>query len=136
MVNVLTNTAIAAEFNTMEHLGLSADSLQSTTDIVKGQKRTVTLCFTAEETCTFVKESEVVIEQMSEYTVCDASIRAQKKSTVQRKKLCRRVKEYHWNVGLAYKICVHRGDSPRNLLQSRSSSQLLIVFDIQGPHVL
>lgn len=60
LTEFLTNTAIAAQMNILERMGLTEAKLKRLIDIVNVENRSVTVCFEAEDSCTFLKEQMVV----------------------------------------------------------------------------
>jgi hypothetical protein len=59
LAEFLTNTAVAAQMNALERLGLTPELLQTVSGWVHNDNKSVTLRFQAQDTCTFLKEQQV-----------------------------------------------------------------------------
>jgi hypothetical protein len=128
LANTLTNTAIIAQINVLDRLGLTKDVIQ-TLDSTKA----TTLRFQASDSCEFVKEQVVdvpiptALQTTEETTTTGSFVGKTKKSTV--KEVVNRVKEFHWNVHVNWEISVYSGTNldQRLVLDSRTSTTTLIV---------
>ncbi len=73
LAEFVTNCALAAQFNVLELLGLSDAGIKRLKEWSK--QRTVTLRFTAEERCTYLREETRKVESGDEYvTEVDSSV--------------------------------------------------------------
>ena len=129
----LVNTAIAAQVNLFERMGLTEEKLRALRDIVMQDKRTVTLRFEAEDTCTFLKEQKVNVVTNEGSVVVETTkssfVGARTTTESNKHKISRTVREYHWEVGVTYKIFCYAGNNPTNSpieLQSRTSSTVVV----------
>jgi hypothetical protein len=133
---LLTNTALAAYMNVFELMGVTADHLETMAKWVHEDKKTVTMRFQATQSCNFLHEKEVkVVTHEGEVTqVKEESGRLfgiSSKTTSVKSKISTKVREYHWSIGLSYKLVIFCGVSPDDestiALQSRESSTTLII---------
>jgi len=133
LAEFLTNTSIAAQINILERMGLSEAKLKRLIEIVQVEKRTVTLCFESEDSCTFLKEQMVdVVQHESEHNIekkaaASSSIfyssTAQKKETTNIKhQVVQKVREYHWKVTSQYRVYCYDINDP---LKNHNSIDLL-----------
>ncbi|KAG7346198.1 hypothetical protein IV203_005266 [Nitzschia inconspicua] len=128
LANTLTNTAIIAQMNVLDRLGLTNDILKKI-DFTKA----TTLRFQAFDSCEFIKEQVVDVPvstafQTTEETTTTGSFPGNtKNSTVQ--EVVNRVKEFHWKVDVKWEISIYSGTNIENriVLDSRGSSATLIV---------
>eukprot|EP00545_Synedropsis_sp_CCMP1620_P000355 CAMPEP_0119005492 /NCGR_PEP_ID=MMETSP1176-20130426/1748_1 /TAXON_ID=265551 /ORGANISM="Synedropsis recta cf, Strain CCMP1620" /LENGTH=988 /DNA_ID=CAMNT_0006957305 /DNA_START=85 /DNA_END=3051 /DNA_ORIENTATION=+ len=139
LAEFLTNTTIAAQMNILERLGLTEDKLKRLYDMVHVDKRSVTISFEAEDTCTFLKEQLVdVVSHNVEHVVesaktssgglFGASSSSQKSQSVKHK-VIQKVREHHWKVGTQYRIICYAGNDPDKKyvdLLSRASSTTIV----------
>ena len=145
LAEFLTNTGIAAKMNAFGRLGLDADKLQQVVEWVHQDKQSVTLRMEATDTCQFLKEHTVELpmgqHQMTrEVETTSGSLfgmgTASKTETI-KTKVATRVKEYHWKVGVQYRLVVFRGNDPAGTaleLQSRAASTVLVTSGGQQTH--
>lgn len=136
LAEFLTNTTIAAEMNIFERMGLSEGKLSHLYNVVKADKRTVTICFQAEDSCTFQKEQVVdVVSHNAEYateTTKKSSGMFGGSSTQSKSvqhKVIKKVHEFHWKVSASYRIFFYAGNDPDKDavdLLSRTSSTTIV----------
>jgi hypothetical protein len=118
--------------------GTSVESLNdpSVTDKTKSPQ-TVTLRFIAEDTCTLFKEEEQMMVQDGDTEVVTTTkttnngmfgTKEKKREDTTSTKVILRVKEYHWKVGLRYKVIVFPGTAVDQaiVLQQRTSEAILV----------
>ena len=123
----MTNTAIIAQMNCLERMGLDVNQLKAF------KSKPTTLRFKASETCSFLKEQGVEVpmessEQTSEDTQTTGAFFANsRKSTI--KKIVKHVKEYHWNVDITWEISIFTGadTEKRIVLNDRTSSMIVVI---------
>jgi hypothetical protein len=146
LAEFLTNTTIAAQMNFMERMGLSKDKLRRLYDMVHVDKRFVTICFEAEDTCSFLKEHQVdVVKHDVEHVVekskttsggmfagSSSRNRENLKLTVNQK-----VSEYHWKIASQYRIFCYAGNDPEKdyveLLSRASSTNIVTTGSKEAP---
>ena len=133
LAELLVNTGIAAQVNIFERMDLTQEKIRSLRDIVVKDKRTVTLRFEAEHSCSFLKEEKVqVVTNETAVTVesTRSSLVGERTTTETSKhKITRTVREYHWEVGMTYKVFCYAGSNPADSpieLRSRSSSTTVV----------
>ncbi|KAG7365189.1 hypothetical protein IV203_038392 [Nitzschia inconspicua] len=127
LANTLTNTAIIAQMNVLDRLGLTNDILKKI-DFTKA----TTLRFQAFDSCEFIKEQVVDVpvstafQTTEETTTTGSFLGNTKNSTVQ--EVVNRVKEFHWKVDVKWEISIYSGTNIENriVLDSRGSSATLI----------
>lgn len=61
LADIMTNTAIASYINILERFGLGESKLRQLCRVVHQDKRSVTLRFATEDSCSFLKEKDVKI---------------------------------------------------------------------------
>ncbi|KAG7361034.1 hypothetical protein IV203_036134 [Nitzschia inconspicua] len=128
LANTLTNTAIIAQMNVLDCLGLT-DHILKKIDFTKP----TTLRFQAIDSCEFIKKQVVdvpaptALHTTEETTTTGSFLGNTKKSTV--REVVNRVREFHWKVDVKWEISVYSGTNVDNriVLDSRSSSTTLIV---------
>jgi len=134
LANFMTNTAIASYINVLERMGLGAEKLQKLCDAVHQEKRSVTLRFAAEDSCVFLLEKDVNVlshdtEHVVKSTTETSGVLGGTKTQTVSSKVERKVREYHWDVGVTYKLFCFVGNDPEKdpiLLEERSSSTTII----------
>ena len=143
LAELLTNTAISAQLNVMERMGLTGDTLKALQQLV--QKRTVTLRLEMSDTCQFLKEQSVNVATPQNERVSTVETTSQGSSffggtTTTKEEVKVRVKtvvkEYHWRVGVTYRIFAYVGNEPNANpleLQSRSSSTVIVLTGQKTP---
>eukprot|EP00548_Thalassiothrix_antarctica_P002812 CAMPEP_0194134468 /NCGR_PEP_ID=MMETSP0152-20130528/4546_1 /TAXON_ID=1049557 /ORGANISM="Thalassiothrix antarctica, Strain L6-D1" /LENGTH=1063 /DNA_ID=CAMNT_0038830223 /DNA_START=66 /DNA_END=3257 /DNA_ORIENTATION=+ len=133
LVEFLTNTAIAAQINILERMGLSETKLKRLIEIVQNENRTITLCFEAEDSCMFLKEQMVDVIQhesgmeSSKTTTTGASSlfygsSSSQQQTNMRQQVVQKVREYHWKVTCQYRVYCYDVNDP---LKNHNSIDLL-----------
>ena len=139
VVDFCTNTAVAATMNALEKLGLQSSEWKQAMEWVQN-KKSVTLRFEANDTCEFFKEQSVEVPMGPEYekttTTTPASASGSNSSffgsaskiKTEKVKVTQQVKEYHWKVGIAWKILLFPGTSVDTalVLDSRESSTMIV----------
>ena len=105
----ITNTTIAAQANLFDRMGLTEDKLVRLQKIVALDKRSVTVRFEAEDTCTFLKKQHVDVVMREGSVVVETSKpsllgRTKNKSESSKYTVKTSVREYHWKIGVGYKI--------------------------------
>ena len=143
LVELMTNTAISAQMNVMERMGLTGDTLKALQQLV--QKRTVTLRLEMSDTCQFLKEQSVNVATPQRELTTTVETTSQGSSffggaTTTKEEVKVRVnttvKEYHWRVGVTYRIFAYAGNEPDTKpleLQSRSSSTVIVLTGQKTP---
>eukprot|EP00565_Helicotheca_tamesis_P000503 CAMPEP_0185726428 /NCGR_PEP_ID=MMETSP1171-20130828/2414_1 /TAXON_ID=374046 /ORGANISM="Helicotheca tamensis, Strain CCMP826" /LENGTH=970 /DNA_ID=CAMNT_0028394785 /DNA_START=84 /DNA_END=2996 /DNA_ORIENTATION=- len=137
LAEFLTNTAMAAQANVLERLGMNDESLRKLHSFVSKDKRSVTLRFIASETCEFSKEEVVKVESKHEFvtetekTETNAEDDKNEKTmkTTTRHKVITNVTEYHWKVCMNYSLFAFAGNDPddsKTILQSREASHVIV----------
>ena len=113
----LTNSALAAQINVLERMGIDAENLRRLKEM--SATRSVTLRFQSKETCAFAKEVEAEQESSRQY-VKETEHRGEKETTTH--KVITKITEYHWSFGLEYQLYAFSGNEPddRVDLQSRT----------------
>jgi hypothetical protein len=127
LANMLTNTAIIAQMNALERIGLTAEVLRS----IDTSKPT-TLRFQASDSCSFLKEQIVSVPMPHQVaTVEDTNTTGSffgstKKSTITQ--VTHKVKEFHWKVEVEWQVFLFSGTNleDKKVLQSRSSSAIIV----------
>eukprot|EP00957_Ditylum_brightwellii_P134843 10281051-Ditylum_brightwellii.AAC.1 len=122
---------MAAQANALERLGMDNENFQKLHSLSAKEKRSVTLRFTSEESCDFVKEQTVDVESKREFITeieegeITESGKEKKTKTTSRHKVVTKVKEYHWKVSVTYSLFAFAGNDPESgkiVLQSREAS--------------
>ena len=131
----MTNTAMSALMTVLERMGLTKNALTTLQQWVQVEKRTVTLRMEFRDTCQFFKEQNVnvhdgerTIETSTQKSSRSFGVRATKQEET-KFRVTTVVKEYHWKVGIAYKVHIYAGNDLNTStidLQSRSSSTIII----------
>jgi hypothetical protein len=138
LAEFLTNTTIAAQMNFMERMGLSEDKLRRLYNMVHVDKRSVTICFEAEDTCSFLKEQQMDVAKHGVEHVVETSkttsgamfggSSSQKRENLKHK-VIQKVSEYHWKIAAQYRIfCYARNDPDKDYVEllSRTSSTNIV----------
>lgn len=148
LINVLVASTTAFDLQPQQQQqilawvhGTSVESLNdpSVTDKTK-TPQTVTLRFIAEDTCTLFKEEEQMVVQDGDAEVVTTQTtkttnngmlfgaKEKKREDTTSTKVILRVKEYHWKVGLRYKVIVFPGTSVDQaiVLQQRTTEAILV----------
>jgi hypothetical protein len=149
LAEFLTNTTIAAQINIMERMGLSEEKLRRLHDMVHVDKRSVTICFEAHDTCSFLKEQHVDVVKHNMERVVDVSktttpgfmfggTTSQKTENVMHKvKVIQKVSEYHWKIAAQYRIFCYAGNDPDKdyveLLSRTSSTNIVTTGSKEAP---
>jgi hypothetical protein len=108
LADIMTNTAIASYINVLERFGLEESKLRQLCRVVHQNKRSVTLRFAMEDSCSFLKEEDVKVSTHGEVQhVVEATEttpgsilglkRSQKQTTV-RSKLSKKVRGMSFGV--------------------------------------
>ena len=134
LANFMTNTAIASYINVLERMGLDESKLQKLCQAVHEEHRSVTLRFAAEDSCAFLSEKDVTIlsqdkEHVMESTETTGNLFGSSKTQTVKSKVSKKVREYHWKVGVSFKLFCFVGNDPEKdpiVLQTRSSSTAII----------
>ncbi len=126
----LANSALAAQVNVLERMGIDAEKLQRLKEM--SLKHAVTLRFESKETCTFAREVEV--EQESSHQVVKEREHCGDKETTSHKVITK-ITELHWTFGLEYQLYAFNGNEPddRVDLQSRTSKCELVTTGHKRP---
>jgi len=131
LAEFLTNSAIAAQVNAYERMGIDEEKLSKLANYVHNEKRAVTLRFALEENCTFLEEKTVEIEIPNEVSVevTETKSNGKNKSSMFKRRVVTKVKEYNWQFGIHYKIFAFAGSDPEVdpvIFKSGSSSTKII----------
>ena len=131
----MTNTAMSALMSALERMGLTKDALATLQQWVQVEKRTITLRMEFCDSCHFFKEQNVNVRDgertIEVSTQSSTGFFGVTKTKQEETKLSvtTAVKEYHWKVGITYKVYIYAGNDPNSgtiELQSRSSSTIII----------
>ena len=149
LAEYLTNTALASQMNTLKALGLQPSQLKTLSEWVLQKKQSITLRFAAEDTCCFLKEEDVNVQYpgRSSHEVITtttekgsggffgASSGGTTKEEMTSTRIVQHIKEFHWKVGVQYKLIVFPGSAVDKalVLQQRSSESVLITQQHPGP---
>ena len=149
LAEFLTNTTIAAQINIVERMGLSEEKFRRLHDMVHVDKRSVTICFEAQDTCSFLKEQHVDVVKHNMERVVDVSktttpgfmfggTTSQKTENVVHKvKVIQKVSEYHWKIAAQYRIFCYAGNDPDKdyveLLSRTSSTNIVTTGSKKAP---
>ena len=154
LAEFVTNTAIAAQMNALEKLGLDGDKWQTVAQWVHQDQKTVTMRWEARDSCAFFKERDVDVvtfERSVETTSTTTNTgtgapqsnnnnnnataasaggasAGGKTDTTSKVKVVTKVKEYHWKVEVSHRLFVFPGtDTSAGLeLQSRTTSTFVV----------
>jgi hypothetical protein len=142
LAEFLTNTSIASQMNTLSVLGLQPDQQKLVSSWVTEKKLPVTLRFLAEDTCTFLKEEDVEVASERDVETTSTTTKTStgqgifggkhsNSSTTEESstyRVVQRVKEYHWKVGVRYKLFIFPGKNVDDAvhLQQRSTEMVLV----------
>lgn len=156
LAEFLTNTAVAAQINALQRLGLEPEKLQQVLDWVHTDHKSVTLRFRASDTCTFLREQvvELVSDRGHATTTTTTTTNAPatnnpsptigggggyfgmgivsgggiNKQETTTSRVTTRVKEYHFKVGVAYTISIFCGNDPTDCVEllSRDTSAIIV----------
>jgi len=140
LAEFLTNTAIAAQTNALSALGLPPDQLPTLYEWAVNKKQSVTLRFLAEDACSFLKEQDVEVQRPGgdQEVITTTETKKSgglfgshsnvKEETTTTTRVVVRVKEYHWKVGVRYKLIVFPGTNLDEAitLQQRTSETVLV----------
>lgn len=105
LAEFLTNTAIAAELNVLDLLGVTDKHLSTMRKWV--QSRSVTLRLKSEERCSFIKETTREVESATKY-VTEYSDNANNTASVTRK-VVTTITEYFWKFTVDYELFAFQG---------------------------
>lgn len=110
LADLMTNAALAAQINSLSALGLTSELLQ---EIKKWSKdRSVTLTFSAEETCGFVeKKTRDIHPDVTTKTEVNASFFG--KATFSSKTITT-VTDYLWKHNVVWQLYVYQGNNPKD----------------------
>jgi hypothetical protein len=105
VVELLANTALAAQVNCLEHLGLSSKNIEQ---ILKwGQNRSVTIRFKAEKRCVFDREH--TYESTSPvYSSTTTGVFGTSTTT---QKVVTKVTDYYWTFTGSYELFAFQGNN-------------------------
>jgi hypothetical protein len=158
LAEFLINTGIAAKMNALERLGLGPDQLEQVVGWVHLQpdKPSVTMRLEATDSCHFLKEN--IVDLVTTTTAGAATTQSfetttttstslfgmgpptKTKTEVTKSKVVTQVKEYHWKVGLQYRLIIFKGSNSTGAdvleLQSRTASTVLITSGGGKPNSL
>jgi hypothetical protein len=136
LAEFLTNTAVAAQMNVLEHMGLDEEKLHKLSDIVHQEKRSVTLRFAALESCSFLKEQVVKVPSHEHEYQVETSKQtfglfgsSKNVEETMKAKVSRSITEYHWKVSHSYTLFVFAGNHPEKdpiVLQTRTGSTVIV----------
>jgi hypothetical protein len=156
LTEFLTNTAIAAQRNALERLGLTPELFALVNSWVVDDKKTVTLRFQAQDTCTFLKEQQikVALDQGFETTTTTTTAtntntdsagtdhvassssssggmlfgRGKKTKTETTKAtVTASVTEFHFKVGISYKVVMFAGNDPNTSVMLQTRESSTII---------
>jgi hypothetical protein len=101
----LTNTAIAAQINCLEILGVNDKSLQQLKHWA--ETRSVTLRLKSEESCVFVREATRKVESSTQYVTEYKSSSGSTSSKTE--KVVTTITEYFWKFSVEYELFAFQG---------------------------
>eukprot|EP01094_Clydonella_sp_ATCC50884_P018414 TRINITY_DN3404_c0_g1_i2.p1 TRINITY_DN3404_c0_g1~~TRINITY_DN3404_c0_g1_i2.p1 ORF type:complete len:911 (+),score=440.16 TRINITY_DN3404_c0_g1_i2:171-2903(+) len=104
LVEFVTNTALAAQLTVLEVLGLSEENVKQMKEWAVD--RSVTLRFSSEERCEFVKETERKVESDTEHVREYSGLGGKLKV---KDKVVTKVTEYFWKFSLSWELCAYAG---------------------------
>jgi hypothetical protein len=146
----LTNIALASFMNVLELWGVTAERLETMARWANHDKQSVTMRFEAVQSCDLVNKRGKKVGHTSRtgkgYSVeeikqqsghCMGKLHA-KTTNLTKKFLFAREKEYHYKVGLFYRMIVFKGSAPTGegnemVLQKRESSTILTINGTAAP---
>jgi hypothetical protein len=130
LAEFLTNTALAAELNTLELLGLNAKGLKQLKEW--SDKRSITFRFKAEEYCDFIKEVTREEEDPTKYVREYSGILGGGKRT---DKVITKITEWFWKFRVEYELSAYVGNNPdeKVVLQKRSGHTELMTTSKARP---
>mmetsp|Transcript_4902 Transcript_4902/g.13764 ORF Transcript_4902/g.13764 Transcript_4902/m.13764 type:complete len:922 (+) Transcript_4902:140-2905(+) len=105
----LTNTAIGAQLNVLEVLGLTSKDFSQLKEWAAS--RSVTLCLTAEERCKFDREETRKVESSTTHVREYSGFLGGKSKVTD--KVITKVKEYFWKFDFEYELFVYAGSDPK-----------------------
>jgi hypothetical protein len=137
LANRMTNTAIIAEMNCLERMGLTSKVLKA-----MDASKSTTLRFQASENCTFLKDQLVEVQSEHSHEKVEESqstsggssfFGSTKKSTIH--KYVKKVKEYHWTVDMHWEISIFSGTNvdKKIVLKIRDSSSIVVTQSERAP---
>jgi hypothetical protein len=121
LTEFVTNIGISSLINVLNNMGLGDDPLVTTDkkpeqvihrliNLIQDDKKSITLRFSAKETCTFVKEEEVEKERPEVFEkTTTQNILGQTKTKTVVSKVVQKVKQFHWKVDIKYDIYLYYG---------------------------
>ena len=132
LAEFLTKTTTAATINVLELLGLQRASLVKLKDLYDNHKKSVTLRFAVKETCSFIKEKEVKMDNPEVEIESSSKNTWNKQMTKSRAKVILTVKKYYWKYDLQYILFAYAGNDPDAAessikLHGRSSSYEIVI---------
>eukprot|EP00980_Cylindrotheca_fusiformis_P017289 scaffold5347_cov130-Cylindrotheca_fusiformis.AAC.11 len=134
LVDTMTNTLIASAMTIFEKLGLSNEMLMVILTKVHDEKRTISLHFQLDQTCTFDKqterkvvlaETEIERHHTSGSGIAGGLFNSHSEENV---KVKTTVQEYHWNVTTPYQLYLQMGDDETRIqLMSRNDKRANLI---------
>ena len=137
LANHMTNLAIVAQMNALERLGLNEQIIRKLEDT---KTATTTLRFETSETCDFLKDRTVDVENpysmetvQEKTSFVGSTSFTSKSSTIH--KVVKKVKEFHWTLKTHWEISIFSGTKvdEKIVLQSRDSSTIVITQSKDAP---
>eukprot|EP01064_Diplonema_japonicum_P028213 TRINITY_DN4274_c0_g8_i1.p1 TRINITY_DN4274_c0_g8~~TRINITY_DN4274_c0_g8_i1.p1 ORF type:complete len:913 (+),score=223.43 TRINITY_DN4274_c0_g8_i1:28-2739(+) len=124
LAEFLVEAAVPAQLHCLEILGLGKDGLSKAREKCCEQKKTVTLRFTSEERCTFIKEETKTVSNPTK-NVTEVGIGATIKRITSKSTM--KVTTWHWNFEVAYQCFAYFGTDPNDKVDifSRNTSLTL-----------
>ena len=133
LANRMTNTAIIAQMNCLQHFGLTPSVIKDI-DLSKA----ITLRFDASEKCTLLKQKVVEQECIKSTNNITKTKKlyfggSRKKTTIER--FIKKVNEFHWQVNTHWDISIFSGsnEDEKTVLQGRDSSSVVITQSNSSP---
>mmetsp|Transcript_26532 Transcript_26532/g.66759 ORF Transcript_26532/g.66759 Transcript_26532/m.66759 type:complete len:929 (-) Transcript_26532:58-2844(-) len=131
LAEFLTRTAVAAQLNCLEQLGLSGEKLAELQKLAG--KRSATLRLSGEERCAFDREVTRKVESATQHVTEYKSSSGAKATRTD--KVVTTVTEYFWRYNVRWELFAYAGNSPeqRVLLQERSSEYEIMTSSKSTP---
>eukprot|EP01122_Echinamoeba_exundans_P006772 TRINITY_DN1971_c0_g2_i1.p1 TRINITY_DN1971_c0_g2~~TRINITY_DN1971_c0_g2_i1.p1 ORF type:complete len:992 (+),score=172.24 TRINITY_DN1971_c0_g2_i1:130-3105(+) len=131
LAEYLTNSALAAQLNVLEALGVTEKILHKL--VQWSEKRSVTLRFKAEEKCEFDREETRKVESATEHVTEVSSFFGTSKRT---EKVITKITEYFWRFSVEYEIVAFEGSDSSDAvkLQGRLGKCETITTTNVTPH--
>ena len=115
LAEFLANSSLAAQVNILEVLGVTSENFRKLKEWA--QTRSVSVRFTASETCDFIKTVERKVESDTEYVTEVKGVFGTHKRT---DKTVTTVTEHFWDFKMEYSLIAFQGNNPKDCITIRS----------------